>query len=178
MPHINEEQLSAFLDRQLDVCENSFVETHVRECKSCRSLLEEMRALTYLFKDAERLKPSPFLWTRIAAGFEQENRKSSSGRGRVASVLAGMRRFGLNSGLAAAAFGILMFIGISIFREPNLNPAALAEIDRTYRSLAAEDPDAYNPFSSSSPSSFDVNPFRSVRLSGKTHSAPLKNLQR
>jgi hypothetical protein len=178
MPHINEDQISAYLDRQLGAKESGLVEVHLRECESCRSLFEEMREVTQLFQSAERFEPSPFLWTRIAAGFEQETLAHSRKQGWVASILAGMHRFGWNSGIAAAAFGILMFVGISIFKEPNINPAALAEIDRVYKTLAAEDPDAFNPFSSGTASDMDANPFRSVRLSGRTNSAPLKSQQR
>jgi anti-sigma factor RsiW len=125
MPHINEEQLSAYLDGQLDAGGNGLVEMHLRECESCRGLVEEMREVTKLFRSAERLEPSPFLWTRIAAGFEHETMERSWKRGWGASVLAGMRRFGWNSGIAATAFGILMFVGITILKEPNINPVAL-----------------------------------------------------
>jgi hypothetical protein len=177
MPHVNEEQLSAYLDRQLDADGNGLVEMHLRECESCSGLVEEMREVTKLFRSAERLEPSPFLWTRIAAGFEHETMERSRKRGWGTSVLAGMRRFGWNSGIAATALGILMFVGITIFKEPSINPAALAEIDRVCKSLAAEDPDAFNPFSSGLPSDVDANPFRSARLNGRTNSAPLKSQQ-
>jgi hypothetical protein len=177
MQHIKEEQLSAFLDRQLDASENDQVDRHLRECETCRDLFEEMREVTRFFLSVEKLEPSPFLWTRIAAGFESEKRKKLSKRGRLASIFAGMRRFGWNSGIAAAALGILLFIGITILREPNIDPAALAEIDRVHQRLAKEDFDAFNPFSFGSPSDFDTNPFKGARLSGRIDSAPLKSRQ-
>jgi hypothetical protein len=177
MPHIKEEQISAYLDRQLDAFENSQLEGHLGECEGCRYLFEEMQEVTHLFQNAERLEPSPFLWTRIAAGFESHNRELLPKGGLVYSFFAGLRRLGWNSGIAAVALGILMFIGISIFKEPNINPAALAEIDRVYETLAAENPDSYNPFSTGSFSDFDANPFRNMRLSGRTNGAPLKNSQ-
>ena len=177
MPHINEEQLSAYLDGQLASQESSLIEMHLQECESCRGLYEEIREVTQLFRNAEPLEPSPFLWTRIAAGFENQPRERFRERGWIASFLAGMRRFGWNPGIAAAAFGILMFVGVAIFNEPDIDPAALAAIDKVHQGLAAKDPDAYNPFSFGSPLNFDANPFRSVRLRGGTNSAPLGSPQ-
>jgi hypothetical protein len=177
MPHIEEEQLSAYLDRQLGAFANSQLEMHLRECESCRALFDEMREVNHLFQKAERFEPSPFLWTRIAASFESEKREHLSKGGLVASLVASVRRPGWSSGIAAAALGILMFIGIAIFKEPDINPAALAELNKVHATLAAENPDTYNPFNLGSFTDFDANPFRSVRINGRTSSAPLEGPQ-
>jgi anti-sigma factor RsiW len=173
IPHFGEEQISAYLDKQLDPGEARALEIHLRECESCHGVFDEMRELTNLFRGAEQVKPSPFLWTRIAADFGKER---YSWRGWGATLIAGLRRYAWNPGLAAAVFGILMIAGVAVFREVNINVAdraALAEIDKAYQSLAAQNPDSYNPFVSGSPSDFDANPFKSLRLRGRTDSDPL-----
>ena len=175
MPHIKEEQLSAYLDRQLDAGEGSRVEAHLLECTSCRKLYEEMSELTHLFQRAERLEPSPFLWNRIAAGFE-EHRESARKPRWISTVLAGTRRLAWNPGIAAAALGIVLFVGIVILKQPNIDPAALVAIDKAGSLIARENADTYNPFSSRSPLDFDTNPFSSVRSGGKSNSAQPKSL--
>jgi anti-sigma factor RsiW len=174
MPHTKEEQISAYLDRQLDAAECRAVEAHLQDCETCSALAGEMRELTHLFHDAERMEPSPFLWNRIAANINVSNTKERAAtRGWGAAIIAGLRRYAYNPGIAAAALGILLFAGIAVFKQiaiPDVDPVKLAEIDRAYWNLAAQDPDANNPFSSGSPSDFDSNPFRSVRLSGRRNS--------
>jgi anti-sigma factor RsiW len=175
MPHIKEEQISAYVDRQLDAAECRSVEEHVRECETCSALLDEMCDLTHLFRDSERMEPSPFLWNRIAANINAHDSKERAFlHGWGAAVIAGLRRYAFNPGIAAAALGVLMFAGIAVFRQiaiPGADPVKLAEIDRAYQNLAAQDPDANNPFSSAALTDFDSNPFRSVRLSGRSNSA-------
>ena len=173
MPHFAEEQISAYLDKQLNAGETGALEIHLGECDRCRAVLNEMRELNGLFREAERFEPSPFLWNRIAANL---NKDHASPRGWGASIIAGLRGFAWRPGMAASVFAVLMIAGIAVYREVNINNAdraALAEIDRAFQSLAAQDPDSYNPFSSESPSGFDANPFRSMRLRGRTDSGPL-----
>ena len=172
MPHFPEEQISAYLDRQLEPRETRELELHLEECESCRALFNEMRELSGLFREAERFEPSPFLWNRIAADFDKER---SSARGWGAPIIACLRGFSWNPRLAASVFAVLMITGIAVYREVNTNiadRAALAEIDKAYQSLAAQNPDSYNPFSSGSPSDFDANPFRSMRMRGRMDSEP------
>jgi anti-sigma factor RsiW len=169
--HIKEEDFSAYLDGQLDSGQTRAVDEHLRSCELCSSIFNEMRDVTQLFRESERAEPSPFLWSRIAAGFAGED-AGVSGKG---SVFSGFRLFGLNPVMAAAAMVFLIVVGVVLFREGTgsfADKAALAEIDRTYRSLAAKDPDTYNPFSTESPAQLDSNPFRSLRLSGKAGMPP------
>jgi predicted anti-sigma-YlaC factor YlaD len=176
MPHIKEEQISAYIDGQLGEIENQSVEMHLRECESCQAVLNEMGELTNLFREAERSEPSPFLWNRIAA--DLNNKESSSALNWKNAIFAGLCRFGWNHGVAAAALCILMIAGVAVFREININiadRAALTEIDRAYSSLTAQGSEAYNPFSSSATPDFDANPFRSIR--GRTDGTPSKALQ-
>jgi len=168
--HIKEEDFSAYLDKQLDARQTQAVDEHLRSCQACSSLCSEMRDITRLFRESERAEPSPYVWNRIAAGFED----SLPNRGK-ASIFAGFRLFGLRPAMAAATLGFLLLIGGAVYMESTrtlADKAALAEIDRTYRSLAAKDPDTYNPFNSGSPLQFDSNPFRNLRLSGRAETPP------
>jgi len=170
--HIKEADFSAYLDRQLDARKTQAVDEHLQGCEACRSVFNGMRDITRLFRESERAEPSPFLWNRIAAGFEDDQPHR-----RKASVFTGFRIFGWRPSMAAATLGFLLMIGAAVYVESTrslADKAALAEIDRTYRSLAAKDPDTYNPFTTGSPLQFDSNPFRSLRLSGKA-GTPLKN---
>jgi predicted anti-sigma-YlaC factor YlaD len=174
MQHVRKDQISAYLDRQLDAQEEYTLEAHFQECESCRAICDEMRELTLLFREAEHFKPSPFLWNRIAAGLDE---KAPSARSWRESIILGLRNFGWKSGMAAAILSILMMIGISTFRINSARMAeraALVEIDQIYENLAAQDPDTYNPFSSGSPYRLgaEQNPFRDLRLGSSANTAP------
>lgn len=167
MSHINEEQISAYLDEQLSSEEKLVLEEHFRDCESCRTVRDELIEVSRLFREAERFEPSPFLWNRIAADF---NKESSPTHHWITSFIAGLRKNSWNLRLASSALVVLMIVGIVIFRGNSgriAEQAALADIDRTYQSLAALDPDTYNPFGSGLPNELDANPFRSLRLSGE-----------
>jgi len=172
MPHVKEEQISAYLDGQVNAAESHAIDLHLKQCESCRALLGEMRDLDNLFRNTEPAEPPPFLWNRIAADFETNQYKERpSARSWGAAVIASLRRYAWNPGLATAAFSILMFAGIALFNQNTISTqdqAALAEIERVHRSLAAQNPDANNPFSSGWPDDFSSNPFRSVRLGRNT----------
>ncbi len=168
MQHAKEEQISAFIDNQLDAGESLELEAHVRDCADCRSLLEEMREVTRLFREGERVAPSLFLWNRIAAGIHEEKIITRSWSAAVLDGLRGNRR---SLGVAAAALTIFLAAGVTVFHysaRQAAEQAALAAIDQTQSNLAAHDPDLYNPFSAGSLGDLDPNPFRTLRLSIKT----------
>jgi anti-sigma factor RsiW len=166
MEHVRKEQISAFVDRQLDVRESRALEAHFRECADCRTICDEMRDLTFLFREAERFEPSPFLWNRIALRLNEE---APSARSWTKTFIPGQFDFGWKSGLAAAVLMVLIITGILTFHGNGnraVNQAAFAEIDQTYEYLAAQNFDTYNPFSSGSSYGIDAdqNPFREMRL--------------
>ncbi|MBN1567713.1 MAG: zf-HC2 domain-containing protein [Acidobacteria bacterium] len=168
MTHIKEEEISAYLDEQLSSEEKLVLEAHLRDCEHCRAVRDELSEVTRLFREAERFEPSPFLWSRIEADY---NKESSSERHHwLASFIAGLSISNWSFRLASAALVVLAAAGIFVFHG-NTNRmaerAALADIDRTHQSLAALDPDTYNPFGSGLPSGLDANPFRSMRLSSE-----------
>jgi predicted anti-sigma-YlaC factor YlaD len=170
MPHIKEEQVSAYIDKQLTAEESRAVELHLNDCADCRSVFEEMSEITHLFHQAEHFKPSPFLWNRIEANLETEIPAPSRWG---SSFIAGLLGFAKNPRLAAATLAVFMFVGITVIigtKSYMADQAALAKIDLISRDLASLDPD-YNPFSSGSPRESDENPFKSIRRSGKISSA-------
>jgi predicted anti-sigma-YlaC factor YlaD len=167
MSHINEGQISAYLDEQLSSEEKLVLEAHFRECESCRTVRDELFEISRLFREAERFEPSPFLWNRIAADFDKE---SSSTHHWITSFIDGLRKNSWNLRLASAALVVVVIAGVVVFRGNSghvAEQAALADIDRACQSLAALDPDTYNPFGSGLPRELDANPFRSVRLSSE-----------
>jgi predicted anti-sigma-YlaC factor YlaD len=167
MSHIREEQISAYLDEQLSFEEKLAIETHFRECESCRAVRDDLLEISRLFREAERFEPSPFLWNRIATDFDKE---SSSTNHWITSFIDGLRKNSWNLRLASAALAVIVIAGIVVFRGNGghvAEQAALADMDRAYQSLAALDPDTYNPFGSGLPRELDANPFRNVRLSSE-----------
>jgi len=168
MAHVKEEEISAYIDRQLDADEKLSVETHLRGCENCRAVLEGINEINHLFREAERVAPSAFLWNRIEAGLI--NREQARGLGWRAAVMAGLRNYSRSLGVAAAALAICLAAGLTIMHKnarQAAEQAALEVIDQTRKSLAAQDPEAYNPFSSGS-LDLDANPFKNFRLSGGT----------
>jgi anti-sigma factor RsiW len=168
MPHIREEQISAYIDHQLNAEETLALEAHLRDCPDCRAVLDEMKGMTSLFREAERVEPSPFLWSRIALNLREEGPVGRIWGSVLAAALRGHRRA---LGMAAATLALSLAIGVTIFHSNArqvAEQAALAAIDQTHRSLAAYDPDVYNPFSSGSIGDLDANPFRILRLGGGT----------
>jgi anti-sigma factor RsiW len=166
MPHISEERISTYIDKQLNAGESLALEAHLKDCDGCRGIFEGMLEVTRLFREAERVTPSPFLWNRIAADLN----KRPIGTWKTL-IVDGLRSYNRSLGLAAAALVLLLAGGIVMFRENARRVgerAALAEINQIHQSLAAQDPDAYNPFSSDWLRDLEANPFRSMRSSGKT----------
>jgi anti-sigma factor RsiW len=166
MGHISEKQISAYIDSQLNAEECRGVKAHLENCAPCRALHEEMLETTLFFRRAERLQPSPFLWNRIEAGLDAELRPK---HGWGTFIAARLRNYGLGLNSAAIVVAISLVIALGLLsRNSNLflERAALAEIDRTQKSLAAYDPDVYNPFSSGPLFEPDTNPFKNLRLKG------------
>ena len=63
--HIEEKEISAYVDGQLGASRSGLVEQHLSVCPKCRASFDEMHRLTKLFQGAVSLDPSPYLWSRI-----------------------------------------------------------------------------------------------------------------
>ncbi len=158
--HFPKEQISAWIDRQLDAQEAALVEAHLQECEGCQRLQQELSADTRMFRELEILAPSPFLWTRVAAELEQPTKPER---------LAWLRRPGFasvrNHALSAIAAALFMVLGATFFfilrqqAASRAELAAIAQIDQAHAALAAKNAETYNPFRTINLVDPDANPF-------------------
>jgi len=58
-------ELSAYLDGELQEAERAACETHIRECESCRTILEDLKAASAAVSGLPRLKAPPALAVRL-----------------------------------------------------------------------------------------------------------------
>ncbi len=168
--HIAQEQISEWLDGQLDAQEAGRIEKHLRACDACHAIENEMSAVTRLFREAATLSPPPFLWTRIAAELQASTPGTPSDAGKASwlKVLLGHegRPAWLQVRALAPAAIILMvlILGGSLtlmeYRsEARMRLAAIAEIDRAHTSIVAGNPKTSNPFRASAEFDLHRNPF-------------------
>ena len=167
MAHVREEDISAYVDHQLKGRERHELEAHLQYCPECRAVFEEMSELTLIFRGAQRVAPSAFLWNRIETGLAAEKPARTWYRGiPLVSFLRGCNR---SLRAAAAALALCVAAGLAIMHQNSRRAdeqAALQIIDQTHRSLAAQDPEFYNPFRTGSLRDLEGNPFRALRLGG------------
>jgi putative zinc finger protein len=157
--HLSEEHISAWVDGQLEAEERRLLEAHLPGCEKCRTIFEEMSEVVRLFRH-EELTPSPELWRRIST-------KLDSPRG-------GSRHWRLPSGqkeIGAAAAAILLMVAGSVWlflrhrSEDDFRRMAFQELDGVHAILTTRHSESYNPFSTSSTTDSNSNPFSSGRLS-------------
>lgn len=163
MTHVPQQQISAWLDGQLEAAEAAVLEAHLRQCESCRCFQEELASTTRMFRDLEPLKMPAHLWTRVAAELEQPPKRDRFAWLRWQGSWAFKREL-----LAAAAL-VLIIAGavVSLFEHRatvRSEMAVVAQLDYVHNSLVARDPDLYNPFRASSWVNPDSNPFTQQRL--------------
>lgn len=159
MIHLPQQQISAWLDGQLEAAKAADVEAHLQQCETCRCFQEEMASTTRMFRDLEPLKMPAYLWTRVALELGQ-----SPNRQRFAWLQwRGSWFFGRRELLGAAA---LCFISIgavvALFEHRaavRSEMAVIAQLDSVHNALVARDSDLYNPFRSSGWTRTDSNPF-------------------
>jgi len=122
MEHASDERLTQLLDSGRPDAGD-----HVETCPACRSRLDAAREALAWASEAQVPEPSPLYWTAFRA---QVSRRIDSERAR-------RRRFGLWSGLAAAAglAGAVAFLA----RGPEPSPAALAVLPAWSALPSAED---------------------------------------
>ena len=104
-PHVGNEELSAFIDSELDATERTMVEDHLKHCGTCRSDLESLRKAN----SALASLPPPKLSADASRALRQSVRdKASPGRLRF--------RWGAAAGVVGLAAAVI--IGILVI--PNL----------------------------------------------------------
>ncbi len=74
------DQLSAYLDGELDAAHRATLSAHLRECQDCRAVLEELRGITRWAESYQGREPARDRWPQIETAI-----KGHSGR-RVGSV--------------------------------------------------------------------------------------------
>ena len=88
MTHISDQQMSAWLDRQLEAAKAAELEAHLRQCESCRCVQEELASTTGMFRNLEPLKAPAYLWTRVAAELEHSPKRDPVCMVAMAGIMA------------------------------------------------------------------------------------------
>ena len=157
--HISEEQISAWVDGELDSSDSRDAEEHLRNCATCRAVHEEMATVTKLFHAAESLEAPPYLWRRILEALEAWIGSSTKPKPAVPYWS------GLRAKVLAAAAGLVLIVGGALgyyaYRtEYASTRLALTELDQVGKSLSTRLPN--NPFRTAS-SMKDSNPFSKLK---------------
>lgn len=66
-----------YVDGTLDAAAVARVETHVRHCRSCQAVVEDLRTLRGATRSLEPQIPPAYLWPRIGAAIEADVRQKS-----------------------------------------------------------------------------------------------------
>jgi predicted anti-sigma-YlaC factor YlaD len=166
--HIEEKEISAYVDRQLDASKSRLVEQHLSACPKCSARYEEMRRLTKFFQCAESLDPSPYLWSKILCQANTQPSKKS---------WQFIHAFWVRRPVWSAAAAILILIGTFSIQHRIQMLAWQRElngIEKVWLTLRSENRKENNPFTlaltgdqSSKPfsvgkRSLDSNPFQSA----------------
>ena len=161
MRHISEEQISAWVDRQLDPATMALVDTHLDTCGNCRALAEEMSAITRAYRSSASLELPPHLWTRVAARMADAGGHRGWNQGGWLPALL-TRPAWLPVPVVLIAL-MISIAGTVVFVEhrstSRLERLALAQIETTRVTMASLDTEKYNPFRLPAPVDAKMNPF-------------------
>jgi hypothetical protein len=101
-----EEQLSAYIDQEVDAVECRDIERHVGTCAHCRAMIDEYRALGVLVRRSEPLVDTDALWSRISEKLEMPKVRASS---MDSLVKRWTKQWGFSILAAAASVAFLSF---------------------------------------------------------------------
>ncbi len=136
---VTEEELSAYLDGELDDAARAGLEAHVEDCAACREVLEELRAVRQALRDLPR-EPAPRSFALGEADLRTAPAPWAMGAfARAAPLLSGVAT------AAVVVFGVL--VGIDLAgpasqgaADKNVAPAALQSVsDEAEKGAAAPD---------------------------------------
>ena len=174
--HAPEQQISAWLDGQLEPAETAELEAHLSGCDNCRELRQELDSANRLFRDLEPAKLPPYLWTRVAAELEHPRKQNPF------SWLQwqGTWYFARRELLAAAAllvFVVTGTVGVVLDHRSTVRfeMSAIAQLDSIHDSLVARSSEVYNPFRSSGWTNTNSNPFKRRQLDADSN--PFRSLR-
>lgn len=156
--HVSEDQISAWLDHQLNPEVSLRIEKHLESCPNCGRMRAEMAAASSLFQEMEALAPPEYLWTRISAGLRQIEPEPV---GWVAQLWAPFRQTArLRAAILAFAATAVIACGFGIhWSNVRTERQQLAAIDRAYHSLLPQNAESFNPFAASPWVNTESNPF-------------------
>ncbi len=163
-PHLSEEIISQWMDKELDSRQSAQVEQHLAACDSCRAIESEMSEAGRLFRSMEIVEPPPYLWTRIAAELKSDAKDKEHGWFYPMFRPGWLRA----SVLAPAALLLLTIVSTIAYVEyraaARAEFVAIAEIDRAHNALMVLNTKNYNPFHEPTDVDAGANPFTPVRL--------------
>lgn len=160
-----EHNIPAMLDHEISAAEAARLREHLRTCRPCARLCQELQQVEDIFSQIPDAEPNPTLWTNIAAHLSSESGRRpmpsppwsvwSIGR---APLFAGAAR----PWLAALAVTTVMVgsaaIGWHQHRGHQTQRQLLAQIDRAQQEMV-RGVDS-NPFAALADHKTDENPFR------------------
>lgn len=163
--HIPEEQLSAWLDRELDAGDAARVDEHLQACDTCRQAAREMSEIGNIYRAAGELELPPFLWAKIASALDRRPAASLAGARAPWFSLALDR---LRIPVAAAASLTIAAAGFLLARlamESHYQKKTLSEIERARIAVTASlREESYNPFIRPVSADREANPFSRDKL--------------
>ncbi len=159
--HLTEEQISAWLDHQLEDHISSALGRHLADCDHCRAVRDGFFAVDQLFRKVEVVEPPSYLWSRISAGLEETGPKYAGWFSQLSSVFP--KSAWLRAEVLALAATIVTACSVAVLHWSNVRSERrqLAEIDIAYQKLLPQNAEAYNPFAASPQVDTSGNPFRS-----------------
>lgn len=157
--HPPEEQISAWLDHQLDAAESWLIEDHLAGCAECTRIKEEMSVTTSVFRQMEVFDPPPHLWSRVVVSLNEA--EPEVGRRFGALFMHSQWSGWLRPQIVALAATLIIGCGVGLIHWLTVRTERrqLAEIDRTYHILLPQNAESYNPFAVSPWTNADLNPF-------------------
>lgn len=171
--HLAEEQISAWLDHQLDDDAVGSVEQHLAGCDQCRAVGEGFSSVDQLFHKMETVEPSPYLWSKISAGLDEAALAKTGWFSRLGSTFA--RNVWVRAEVLALAATMVIACSVGILHWSALRTERrqLAEIDITYQKLIPQNAESYNPFATSPQIDTGRNPFRVRDANAGTKASPM-----
>ncbi len=170
--HLSEEQISAWLDHQLEDDAAGSVEQHVAGCDHCRAVRDGLSAVDRLFRKAEVVEPPSYLWSKISADLEDAELENAGWFSRLTSTF--VRNAWVRAEVLALAATMVIGCSVAVLHWSAIRTERrqLAEIDFTYQKLLPQNAESYNPFAISPRIDTGRNPFRVSDTDAGSKSAP------
>ncbi|MFQ5589618.1 MAG: zf-HC2 domain-containing protein [Phycisphaerae bacterium] len=113
-----ERQLGRYVDKELSAVEQDEVEAHIEFCSSCQAELEALRELTGGIAKPTAVRVPGSLWATVERRLGQAER--------TGSFTPPVRYLRIRRAPWAIAAGVVLAVGLAIFRLPSLDTAARA----------------------------------------------------